>query len=104
MFWGPVLDPNTCILGILGGHSGTLQYLWGHFGDPRTAGLPRRLQRRPFEAIDVFLLVVGGFGVSLGNHFGVMLVTFPSFVVSKWEVRLRTSFCLFLVRTSNPRA
>ena len=33
-----------------------------------------------------------GFGVPLGSHFGVILVTFSSFVVTKWEVRLLTSF------------
>ena len=30
--------------------------------------------------------------MSLGDHFGLIFVIFSSFVVAKWEVRLRTSF------------
>ena len=40
----------------------------------------------------VFVVVVDGFAVPLGGHFGVILVTFSELLGSKWEVRLWTSF------------
>ena len=84
------MDPNTRILGTLGGHFGTFGLILV------TRGCPGGSKRHPLESEEVFNKLLTDFWVSLGDHFGIMLVTFPSFVVSKWEVRLRTSFvCVF---------
>ena len=83
---GLLLDPKTSILGIFGGHFGGLG---AHFGDP---GRPLDPGVDVWGSEVVFLTILSGFGVPMGDRFGLILCTFSVFSVSKWEVGLRTAF------------
>ena len=75
-------DPWGGILGGLGLHFGGAGHPWDTRGDVWGSDV-------------VFLSVFGGFWVPVGGHFGVLLVTFSELLVSKWEVRLWTSFLVY---------
>ena len=86
--------PKIAFVRTQGLHFGTLGV---HLGDP---GLFKKSRREPL----IFLLYLfDGFGVSPGDHFEVISMTFPSFEMSKREVRLRTFFlCVFGVEKTTP--
>ena len=85
-FLGAAVDPNTCILGTLGGHFGTFGLILVTHRATREALKDTPWSQKRF--LTCFWRILG----LSWDHFGLMLVICCSFVVSKWEVRLRTSF------------
>ncbi len=85
-FSGPLFDPKTSLWGSLGVILAPLRV---HSGAPGPPGGPKG---DPQGSKVDFLWIWGALGVPLGGHFGTILVTFSSLLVSKLQVALRTCF------------
>ena len=97
-FLGAVLDPNTCILGTLGGHFGTFGLILV------TRGRPGSSKRHPLEPEEVFNRFLTDFRSLLGTSLGSFWWLFRICWCQSGRLGCGPLLLLFSVWRSNPRA
>ena len=87
---GLLFDPKTSILGSLGDHFGGLG---AHFGDP---GRPLEARGDAWGSDVIFLSIFSGFGVPVGDRFGLIFDIFLIFRCQRGRLDCGLLFGCFL--------